>query len=137
MARLYMLFFALEVLLVVLALISCLSAEEGQVRALPRVIWVIMILLFPLVGSIVYFAVGRPVTTGQRQTWRPGNGFPEAARPRVAPDDDPDFLRAIDRKSRREDEDILRRWEEDLRRREDELRKKDTTADDTPPTESA
>jgi Phospholipase_D-nuclease N-terminal len=138
MARLYMLFFALEVLLVVLALISCLSAEEGEVRALPRVIWVIMILLFPLVGSIVYFAAGRPLAAGQRQTWRPGDGFPEAARPRrIAPDDDPEFLRAIDRQSRRDDEDMLRRWEDDLRRREDELRKKDTAADDTPPNESA
>jgi hypothetical protein len=134
MARLYMVFFALEVLLVVLALISCLSAEEGEVRALPRIIWVILILLFPLVGSIVYFAAGRPVTAGQRQTWRPGSGFPEASRPprQIAPDDDPEFLRTLDRQGKRQDEDMLRRWEEDLRRREDELRKKDKTADDTP-----
>ena len=35
---------------------------EGEVRALPRIVWVIVILLFPLVGSIAYFAAGRPAT---------------------------------------------------------------------------
>jgi Phospholipase_D-nuclease N-terminal len=134
MARLYMLFFALEVLLLVLALISCLSAEEGEVRALPRIVWVILILLFPLVGSIVYFAVGRPLTTTPRQeVWRPGNGFPEATRPQrtVAPDDDPEFLRRLDGQTRRDDAELLRRWEEDLKRRENDLRKRE----DTPPSD--
>jgi hypothetical protein len=132
MTRLYMLAFALEMLLVILALISCLSAEEGELRALPRIVWVIVILLFPLVGSIVYFVAGRPLTTAtKRKAWKPGNGFPEAERPRaaVAPDDDPEFLRKLDEKSRRDDEDLLRRWEEDLRRRENEIRKEQ----DTPP----
>ncbi len=127
-----MLFFALEVLLIVLALISCLSAEEGDVRALPRIVWVIIILLFPIVGAIVYFAVGRPVTTAARpNTWRPGNGFPEASRPprQVAPDDDPEFLRRLHEKTRQDDTELLRRWEEDLKRRENDLRKKE----DMPP----
>ena len=126
MARLYMVFFALEVLLVILALISCLSAEEGELRALPRIVWVIVILLFPLVGSIVYFVAGRPLTTASRRsTWRPGGGFPEAERPKapLAPDDDPEFLRGLDEKTKRDDADLLRRWEEDLKRRENDLRK--------------
>jgi hypothetical protein len=50
MVRLYELLFALEILLAVLALISCLSAYEGELRALPKVVWVIIILLFPLAG---------------------------------------------------------------------------------------
>jgi hypothetical protein len=127
MGRLYMFLFALEILLVVLALISLLSAEDGDVRALPRFVWIIVILLFPLVGSIVYFAVGRPVTTTPRATWRPGGGFPEATRPPRAPDDDPAFLAGLEAKSRREDREMLRQWEADLRRREDELRKKEDT----------
>jgi len=138
MGRLYMLFFALEVLLVVLALISCISAEDGEVRHLPKIVWVIIILLFPLVGSIVYFAAGRPVQAAPKPgTWRSGHGFPEANRPQrqIAPDDDPEFLRKINQQGKREDEDLLRRWEEDLRRREDDLRKKDKTTDDKPPTD--
>jgi hypothetical protein len=134
MVRLYELLFALEILLAVLALISCLSAYEGELRALPKVVWVIIILLFPLVGSIAYFAAGRPLPTGQPRpgVWRPGSGFPEAERPRqLAPDDDPAFLKKIDAQTRRSDEELLRRWEEDLRRREDELRKKE----DLPPSD--
>jgi hypothetical protein len=127
MGRLYMLMFALDVLLVVLALISVLSAEDGDVRALPRFIWVILILLFPYVGPIVYFAVGRPVTTASRSTWRAGGGFPEATRPSRAPDDDPAFLARLQDRSRREDEQMLRQWEADLRRREEELRRKQDT----------
>jgi hypothetical protein len=129
-----MFLFALEILLAVLALISCLSAYEGELRALPKVVWVIIILLFPLVGSIVYFAAGRPLpeTRANPGVWRPGSGFPESARPRqVAPDDDPAFLKAIDAQTRRTDEEMLRRWEADLRRREDELRKKE----DLPPSD--
>jgi hypothetical protein len=131
MVRVYMLFGVLELLLLILALISCLSAEEGEVRALPRIVWVIVILLFPLAGSIVYFAVGRPeTTTARRDVWRPGAGFPEGERPRtVAPDDDPEFLRKLKRQSDREDTELLRRWEEDLKRRENDLRNRE----DTPP----
>jgi hypothetical protein len=133
MGRLYMLLFALEILLVALALISCLSAEDGEVRALPRYIWVIVILLFPLVGSIVYFVVGRPVK-GTPRTSRPvGGGFPESGRPRRAPDDDPEFLRQLDEQARKQDEEMLRRWEADLRQREDKLRRDDGTPPEARP----
>lgn len=130
MARLYMLAFVLDILLTVLALISCLSAAEGEVRALPRIVWVILILLFPLVGSITYFVAGRPLATAPRTNpWQPGNGLAVSSRPRreLAPDDDPDFLARIDRQTRRADEELMRRWEEDLRRREEDLRKREET----------
>ena len=127
MGRLYMLMFALEILLVVVALISCLSAQDDEVRALPRFVWIILILLFPIVGSVVYFAVGRPVQTAPRSTWQAGRGFPEATRPAPAkaPDDDPEFLAQLERQARRDDAELLRQWEADLRRREDELRNKE------------
>jgi hypothetical protein len=131
MARVYLFMFGLEILLTVLALISVLSADEDDVRALPRIVWLIVILLFPLVGAIVYFAAGRPLTVSRpATTWRAGGGFPEASRP-PAPDDDPEFLRAIERRSRAAEEEKLRRWEQDLRRREDELRKRDNPIDDS------
>jgi hypothetical protein len=133
MGRIYVLLFFLGLVLAVFALISCLSAEDGEVRALPRWAWVVIILFFPLLGSIAYFAAGKPVKTAPRRgSWRPGNGFPEGERPKrpIAPDDDPEFLRQLDARSKKEDEDLLKRWEEDLKRREDDMRKK---SDDTPP----
>src|SRR6266540_3762058 len=121
MARLYLLLFLVEIALAVAALISCLSAEEDDINALPRVIWILIILFFPLVGSIAWFLAGRSSTVARRNTWRPGAGFPERERPRaVAPDDDPEFLGGL-REERRSDQELFNKWEEDLRRREGEL----------------
>jgi hypothetical protein len=127
MGRLFPLLFLVDLALLVIALIDCLSSDESDIRALPKVVWVFIILLFSPVGPIVWFVAGRPQKTAPRPgVWTPGAGFPEASRPRrqVAPDDDPEFLRGL-AKSRKEDEDLLRRWEEDLKRREEELRKRE------------
>ncbi|MGW3893404.1 PLD nuclease N-terminal domain-containing protein [Micromonospora chokoriensis] len=125
MARLGVLLFLVQIVLAVCALISCLSAEEGQIRALPRIAWVLIILFFPLVGSIAWFIVGREPTPGARKGW-PGTGGTERQRPRpVAPDDDPEFLRSVEERAQQQDQELFQRWEEDLRRREDDLRRRD------------
>ena len=108
MGRLFPLLFLLEVVLAVIALISCISADDSDLRGLPKIAWVIVILLFPLVGAIVYLVAGRPVTvTPGPGVWRPGSGFPEAERPRrpLAPDDDPDFLRSLKKPEEKKDQD--------------------------------
>jgi hypothetical protein len=95
---------------------------------------VIIILLFSPIGAIAWFFVGRtPSSQSKASTWRPGRGFPEAERPRrtIAPDDDPDFLKNIERNRREteaakqaeEERDLLRKWEDDLRRREEDLKR--------------
>jgi hypothetical protein len=93
MARLYVVFFFLQIALAAAALISCLSTEEDQINALPRWAWILIVLFFPLIGSIAWFVAGRSTAT-PRNTWRPGRGFPGYDRPR-APDDDPEFLRSL------------------------------------------
>lgn len=127
MLRLYSLFVLLDLALLVVALIDCLSTEEFAIRALPRVAWVFLILLFSPIGAIAWFVAGRPVRPvrlSNGTVWRPGSGFPENERPRqLAPDDDPEFLKNL-ASSLKEDESMMKRWEEDLRRREDELRRK-------------
>jgi hypothetical protein len=127
MGRLIPLLFLVEVALVALALISCLSAEDEEIRTLPRVGWVFVILLFPLVGAIAWFSAGRPVPEaegapirgllGHRPVLRAGRG--EWSRPNrriVAPDDDPEFLRSLDVERARRDNELFSRWEDDLRR---------------------
>ncbi|MEU8612557.1 PLD nuclease N-terminal domain-containing protein [Actinoplanes sp. NPDC048791] len=127
MIRLYSLFVLIDLALLVIALISCLSAEESEIRALPRIAWVFLILLFSPIGAIAWFVAGRParpVQLSNGTTWRPGSGFPEQERPRraapLAPDDDPEFLRSLG-----PDRTELQRWEADLRRREEELRRQE------------
>lgn len=136
MGRLLPILFLIDIALVVIALISCLSAEDSDIRALPRFAWVLIILLFPPVGPIAWFVAGKERYSRPRQkTWAPGSGFPESERPdrrqrTLAPDDNPDFLRGISaaHAQKNEEQEKLRRWEEDLRRREEELRKRDETA---------
>lgn len=66
------------------------SASKTEVRLLPKWAWVLISLLVPGVGGILYLALGRPKPTA------PGAGFGSGARTRtVAPDDDPEFLRRL------------------------------------------
>ncbi|RGC69856.1 hypothetical protein C5N14_05465 [Micromonospora sp. MW-13] len=125
MARLYVLLFLVQIVLAVCALISCLSAEEGQVRGLPRIAWVLVILIFPLVGSIAWFVAGREPAAGRPRAAGPLGRPPAERRRPVAPDDDPEFLSSLAERSREQDRELFRRWEEDLRRREDDLRRKE------------
>ncbi|MCX4386240.1 PLD nuclease N-terminal domain-containing protein [Micromonospora peucetia] len=127
MARLYVLLFVVQIVLAVCALISCLSAEEGEIKALPRIAWVLIILFFPLLGSLAWFAAGRERTPAGPAGGAPkGRILPARERPRpVAPDDDPEFLRSLGERSRQDDQELFSRWEEDLRRREDEMRRRD------------
>ena len=53
MVRLFVFLAAAELVLVVLALISVLSVD--RVRNLPRFLWVLVIFVIPLLGSIAYF----------------------------------------------------------------------------------
>ncbi|GIE30970.1 hypothetical protein Ait01nite_040150 [Actinoplanes italicus] len=127
--RLYSLFALIDLVLIIAALISCLSAEEHEIRALPRIVWVILILLFSPIGPIAWFVAGRParpIKLSNGQVWQPGGGFPENQRPRpTAPDDDPEFLRGIADRQKKEDDDMMRKWEADLRRREEDLRRRE------------
>lgn len=126
MGRLLPLFAFVDLALVIVALIDCLSTDNVLIRALPKVVWVFLILLFSPVGPIVWFVAGRPVSpatsTATGGLGRPGNAG-QRGRPRpLAPDDDPEFLASL-AKRHKEDEKLLQMWEADLRRREEELRR--------------
>jgi len=107
MVRLFVLLAAVQLVLLVLALISALSAP--RVRAMPRALWVLVILLIPVLGPLSYFAWGRPVAAPREKNPAP-RGKPRPA----APDDDPDFLRSVDTEQARLDREMLAQWERDL-----------------------
>jgi hypothetical protein len=108
MVRLFILLAAVQLVLFVLALISALSAD--RVRNAPRFAWVLLIVLVPLLGPIGYYFWGRPVPP-------PHEGPPvrrRGSRP-SAPDDDPEFLRAMDIEQSRRDREILAQWEKEFK----------------------
>jgi hypothetical protein len=123
----------------VFCVIDALSTPAEAMRNLPKIAWVVVVLLFPLIGSVAWLVAGRPAGSVRADLPYKGNrgsapwpatktaGFPEYERPRPAagPDDDPVFLDRLRREKAASDarhEDMLRQWEADLRRREDELR---------------
>ncbi|MFB7472314.1 PLD nuclease N-terminal domain-containing protein [Kitasatospora sp. NPDC056184] len=117
--------FVLPLALWVWAFIDCLTTPEEEVKHLPKVVWVIIVLLFPLVGSIAWLVAGkrrgvRSAPAGGHGAGGPAYGRRPDGRP-LAPDDDPEFLASL-KKPDNEHEDMLKRWEADLRRRENELR---------------
>jgi Phospholipase_D-nuclease N-terminal len=123
----------LELVVLVYCLIDCVQTPEEQVRSLPKVVWILLILILPIVGGIAWFIMGRPQGGAARKTWAPGAGFPEATRPRpLAPDDDPAFLRQV-KQSTEEHEAMLKQWEADLRRREQEMRGDEPPGDSPKP----
>ncbi|MEU1350661.1 PLD nuclease N-terminal domain-containing protein [Streptomyces sp. NPDC005795] len=113
------LIFLLPLALTIYAFIDCLNTPEDEAKHLPKVAWVFIILLFWIVGPIVWLAAGkvRQGPAGRRQGW-------------VAPDDNPDFLKSLKDDSEKDveekDETVLKDWEADLRRREDELKRRES-----------
>lgn len=118
MVRLFIFVAAVELVLLILALIGCLSAE--RVRAMPRLLWVLVVLFIPLAGPIAYFLWGRPVSRAARRS---------PSRP-SAPDDDPDFLRSMDTEQSRRDRELLAHWERELRSEEPKPQDDDSQAKD-------
>ena len=99
------------------------ATDESLVRNLPKLMWVWVILFMPIIGSVAWLALGRPVnasfTPGStqprpRSTYQRPPSLPPAG---PGPEDSPEFM--TDLEERR-----LAAWERDLRRREDELRRK-------------
>lgn len=129
MGRLLLLFLLINVALLVVAIVDCLSTDRTEFRGLPKAAWVLVILLFPTVGPGVWFVAGRPNRTAPDSP-TPGPTGSRSARP-LGPDDDPEFLRSLAATTRKADEDRLRAWEDDLHRREEELR--DQGDDSDPP----
>jgi hypothetical protein len=104
-----LIFFAAAFILDVFALIDLILIDRRRVRAFPKIVWGIIIVLVPFIGALLWFFVGHEWGTrgGERRT--------------IAPDDDPSFLKNL-----RRDED----QDERIRRLEQEL----ADLDDDPPT---
>lgn len=105
----------------VFCLVESISTPDTRIRNLPKAVWVILILLFPLVGSIAWLVAGRPDNTVARPSAyeRAQPTFPEYDRPgraaAVDPEKDEEFLRQV-----RERAEAQRKAYEEKKRRERE-----------------
>src|SRR6476660_1442390 len=83
--------------LTIYSLVDCAQTEDDEVRSLPKLVWVLLILVFPVVGPISWVVAGRPQRP-RRTPRRGAGGTSGPAHPRQpppGPDYDPDFLRRL------------------------------------------
>lgn len=85
MARLLVGLVALAVAFYVYALVDCVLFPRLRVRVLPKIAWVFIVLLFPIIGGVLWFLLGRGRRSSRRQVQYRS----------VGPDDDPEFLGAL------------------------------------------
>jgi quinol-cytochrome oxidoreductase complex cytochrome b subunit len=72
------------VVVTVFATVYAAATPGKEMRVLGKVSWLLLILFVPLIGAVLYFAIGRPVGgTGEKRSRN------------LAPDDDPEFLRKL------------------------------------------
>jgi hypothetical protein len=90
------------VILTVYTLVDCAMFDRARVRGLPRWVWIFVIVLVPVIGPLLWLIVGR----GRR-----GSTSSRVSRS-LAPDDDPDFLKRLDREKSQEER--IRQMEREL-----------------------
>lgn len=66
---------------VIFTLVDCALTPRTRIRALPKALWLIVIVILPIVGSLLWYSVGRISARTRGRS--------------IAPDDDPDFLRSL------------------------------------------
>ena len=96
--------FILLVLLYLYCLLDAISADAERVRNLPKPAWIVIVLFFPDVGSIMWLVAGRPRGPARSVPYKGNTGVPpEYDRPGRAtagsPDDDAAFLESVKRRA--------------------------------------
>jgi hypothetical protein len=79
------------VVLTVFTTVFAASAKSNEVRVLRKFLWIILILVLPVIGALLYLTIGRPI------------GKPEPTQ--IAPDDDPEFLRRLAERLKKDETD--------------------------------
>ena len=118
MARLLLILALVAVVFWVFSVVDCAVQPLGRHRGVSKGMWVAIVIVFPVLGGILWFTVGRIGGRADRV---------------VAPDDDPEFLRRIGTPHRSSRPDHRSRADQDerIRQLEQELAKLDD--DDDPP----
>jgi hypothetical protein len=92
--------------------VDCALFERSRVRGLPKAVWILVIIIFPIIGGVLWFLIGR------------GRRLKASGRRTLAPDDDPAFLKKLGRD---------RNQEERIRKLEQELAELDDNGGETDP----
>lgn len=85
------------------SLFDLITTPEEEVRNVPKTLWLLIVVLVPFAGGLFWMLLGRPQSA--RTAERAPRRRPDAAPAPIpkGPDDDPEFLRELDRRMRGDD----------------------------------
>ena len=111
--------FVVELCMVVYCTLNVITTPEAEVRNLPKLLWLLIVLFFPIVGGIAWLVAGRPQGPSRSLPYKGNSGIPpEYDRPgrasTASPDDDEAFLRGL-----RERAEQQRRTEQQRRKQQE------------------
>lgn len=140
MVRLYALVSVIGFALLVFCVVDIIGTPGHRVRHLPKVAWLLLVLFFPLVGSIAWLVAGRPPRSDRsarpaRRHERETPAFPEYDRPGRAAAVDPAKVEEFLRQVRERAEEQRRRYEAERREQdlEQDLEQAKEQAEEPPP----
>jgi hypothetical protein len=89
----------LSLALTVYCVIDAFQTDQADMRNLPKVAWVMLVLLLPVLGPVGWLLAGRPrrntpLSRSDEQR-RSDRGRDRGPRRPLGPDDDPDFLKDL------------------------------------------
>jgi hypothetical protein len=102
-------------------LVDVIVTDESSCRNLPKMLWLVIVLVLPDVGSILWLIAGRPqsVVAQGSARYRGNSGAAYREAPRSSnPDDDEEFLRSV--RQRAEEQRRTAREQQDRRERRDD-----------------
>jgi len=126
------LFSLLVIALMVGALVDIIRREDSQVRFLPKMAWIVIVILLPLIGSLLWFAIGREYSEAGLRIPRM-----RAATPSAPTRTDPAPRRPADARSTEEQIADLDREIEEWRLRAEIERRRRESGETTSGTESS
>ncbi len=93
------------ILLVIFSVVDIAVLERSRVRFLPKLAWIVLVVILPIAGPVIWFIVGRGRPGENNSVSVPGSssGSSSSRLGRVAPDDDPDFLGRLNRDQEQEE----------------------------------
>jgi len=128
MAKFAVIYTVVTIAAVIVSIVDIARIEDHRVKHLPKLGWIIVVVVLQLIGAVLWFALGRERSSESaarqaREAGHPvGTGSLRLSRP-VAPDDDPDFLLQL--RKEREQEERIRKLEEKLAELDDDSKPQD------------
>lgn len=97
----------------VYALVDVIRTDGRYTRGISKPAWIVVMIVLPLLGAVLWFIFGRPYGKPSSQPVR---------RHPTAPDDDPEFLRNLEtRRRNKAEEERLKKLKADLEAKERKL----------------